>query len=150
MTRMDYHFADGAFQRVSFKKLPKRVARELLKLERREERALEKDCRFLHGDGYVEGESETKAREINYADPVADALDTTIQETALREALAQLDTVQRKRIWLYAQGYTNVEIAAMEGISEMAVRKSNKLAKKKIKRILENGFDLDTDLWGYK
>lgn len=150
MTRIDYYFADGTFQRVPFKKLPKRIARELLKLERRDERALEKDCRFLHGDGYVEGDSEIQMREINYSDPVADALDTAIQESTLRDALAQLNPVQRQRIWLYAQGYTATEIARFEGVTEVAVRKSIKLAKRKIKHFLEIGFDLSPDLWGYK
>lgn len=150
MTRIDYEFLDGTFERVPFKKLPKRIARELLKLERRDERRLEKDCLFLHGDGYVEGDSETKTRDINYSDPVADALDTTIQENALRDALAQINPVQRKRIWLYAQGYTVTEIAHNEGVTEVAVRKSIKLAKKKIKNVLENGFDFSANLWGYK
>lgn len=150
MTRIDYKFIDGTFERVSFKKIPKRIARELLKLERRDERALEKDCKYQHGDGYVEGESEFQMREINYSDPVADMLDTTTQETALRDALTHLNPTQRKRLWLYAQGHTATEIAHLEGVSETAIRKSIKLGKKKIKHILENGFDLDTNLWGYK
>ena len=150
MTRIDYHFADGEFQRVPFKKLPRRVARELLKLERREERALEKDCRFLHGDGYMEGESEIKVREINYSAPVADLLDTRVKETALRAAVGSLNPVQRQRIWLYAQGHTAAEIARLEGVSEMAVRKSIKLAKRKIKKVVEKGFGFEPDLWGYK
>ena len=89
MTRIDYVFLDGTFERVPFKKLPKQIARELLKLERRDERVLEKDCKYQHGNGYVEGDSDFQMREINYSDPVADSLDTTIQETALRDALAQ-------------------------------------------------------------
>ncbi len=150
MTRIDYEFVDGTFKRVYFKKLPKRIARELLRLERQKERVLEKDCRYLHGDGYVEGESEIKARELNFATPVADALDTRQMETALRDALALLNPAQRQRIWLYAQGYTATEIARMEGVSDMAVRKSIKLAKKKIKEVLENGFGFGSNLWGYK
>lgn len=150
MTRIDYKFVDGTFKRVHFKKLPGRVAKELLRLERREERALEKDCIYLHGDGYVEGESEIKARELNHATPVADALDSTQAESALREALGRLNPVQRERIWRYAQGYTAAEIARMEGVSKMAVSKSIKLAKKKLKNILENGFTFSSNLWGYK
>lgn len=150
MTRIDYDFLDGHFERVPFKKLSKRIARELLKLERRDERALERDCRYLHGDGYVEGDSEFQMREINYSDPVADMLDTAIRETALRDALGRLNPTQRKRLWLYAQGHTATDIARLEGVSDMAVRKSIKLGKKKIKNILKNGFGLSADLWGYK
>lgn len=139
MTRIDYHFVDGSFERVPFNKLTKRVARELLKLERREERTLEKICRFLHGDGYVEGESEIKTREINFSDPVADALDTLLQDKALRCAVSRLNATQRQRIWWFAQGYTSAEIAQFEGVSKVAVHKSIKLAKKKIKKFLEMG-----------
>lgn len=139
MTRIDYCFVDGDFQRVPFKKIPKRIARELLKLERRDERALERDCKYLHGDGYIEGESEIKARELNYSTPVDDALDTMVQDKALRAAVGRLNATQRQRLWLYAQGYTATEIAQMEGVSKVAVHKSIKLAKKKIKKLLEMG-----------
>lgn len=150
MTRIDYIFADGTFQRIRLARLPPKVAKELRKLERRKERALERDCTYLDVDGYTEGDSETHVREISYSDPVADAADTNALESAVRDAVNTLHPVQQHRVWLYAQGYTYAEIAAMEGVSDAAVRKAIKLAKKKIKKVLENGFGFGANLWGIK
>lgn len=100
---------------------------------------MKSDSRFRHGSGYIEGNSETSIREINYSDPVADAADDNAQATALRDAVAQLNPVMQRRVWLFAQGYIYAEIAAMEGASIVAVHMSIKLAKKKIKKILEMG-----------
>lgn len=150
MTRIDYAFLDGDFERVPLKKLPKRIARELCKHERREERATERSSNYLDGGGYCEGESEAKIRQISYSNPVAEAADRNALERMVYEALTFLNSTQRRRVWLYAQGYTLAEIAQMESISEEAARKSVKLAKKKIKRIMEKGLGFSDNLWGYK
>ena len=139
MTRIDYSFADGTFQRIRLSRLPREVARELAKWERRDERAIERDCKYRDGRGYYEGDSETLMREVNYSDPVADVAEDNAMAVAMRDAVSQLNPTMQRRIWLFAQGNTSTEIAEMDGVSLVAVHKSIKLAKKKIKNYLKMG-----------
>ena len=106
------------------------------KLERRCERAAVKNGIYLDCKGYGEGDSEIHAREINYSDPVADAAERNALENAVRNIVSELQPLQQRRVWLYAQGYTYAEIAATEGVYVMAVHKSVKCAKKIIERSL--------------
>lgn len=145
MTRIDYHFADGSFARIRLSRLPKDIARELVKHEQKEAYQRKRDCTFRHGTGYQEGESEISMREFCYSNPVADVVENCSLEKQLRDALCYLSSTQQRRLWLYAQGYTYAEIGEMESVNERAIRKSVKLGKKKIKILLENGSGFHSD-----
>lgn len=145
MTRIDYAFADGSFLRIRLSRLPKEIARELVKHEQKETYQRKRDCIFRHGTGYQEGESEIAMREICYSNPVADAVEVCLLAEQVQEALNQLSQTQQRRLWLYAQGNTYAEIGELESVDERAIRKSVKLGKKKIKIIMEKGSGFHSD-----
>ena len=122
--------------RIELNTLPVDVVRALRAMEKKENRQRHNDAMFCIVSGYVEGAIEQSTRNVHYSNPVADVAELDCLSEPLEYALNCLSSVQRRRICLFASGLTVHEIAQQEGVSVPAIRRSIKIARKKITKIL--------------
>jgi DNA-directed RNA polymerase specialized sigma24 family protein len=69
---------------------------------------------------------------VEYADPDTPEtlLEQLLESRHIKELLEELPEVQRRRLFLYAEGKSLREIGRMEGVDHKAVKKSVEAAKK--------------------
>ncbi|MDD2981669.1 MAG: sigma factor-like helix-turn-helix DNA-binding protein [Hespellia sp.] len=121
--KVNYTFANGETSEVE---VTEEIGNIILD-SRREESNLDRKERYhcYSMDGAVfEG--------VEYADPDTPEtlLEQLLESRHIKELLEELPEVQRRRLFLYAEGKSLREIGRMEGVDHKAVKKSVEAAKK--------------------
>lgn len=109
----------------------------LADFNRNEDKHAKRQLRSGEAFGYEEGTSETVHDEM-VTDTLLDDVLMELDIQKLKECMAQLSEVQRRRVELYfLQDMTLAEVAATEGVNVNAVNKSIKAALKALKESME-------------
>lgn len=118
-----------------FRLLSKEIGEPILESIRNNSKFDKRDKKYNEYYGYVDKETE-----IDHEEPCSNSFeDSFICNEMLKEAFAQLPTIQRRRFTLYiVYGYSATEIAKMEGVSRCAALSSIAAAKTNIQNFLKN------------
>lgn len=114
--------------------LDKKMGEPILDSIRNDGKFQKRSDNYEDAYGYVDGETE-----IYHEEPCGDGFeDSFVFSEVMKEALAQLPPIQRRRFILYAvYGYSTTEIAEMEGVSRCAAISSIATSKMNMQNFLK-------------